>query len=208
MIAPSFADAHVHLGLVALEALDCSLDDAGSEAACAVVPDRPVLLLDSDRHGGWANSRALALADIDRTPPDPPDGRIVRRADGEPQGTLREGAVDLVGRVAPEPSAAALAPGIRAGADHLISLGVTAWQEAALASFGSIPDFTDAYHLALAAGLRGRPTGAIWVPRDLTVDGVDAFVAGVRERADAAHATGCRSSIRGMCPDSPRPEPR
>lgn len=229
VIAPSFADAHVHLGLVALEALDCSLDDAGSEAGClervrthadslddpqawvrgggwraewfaggtpsrealdAIVPDRPVLLLDSDRHGGWANSRALALAGIDRTTPDPPDGRIVRRADGEPQGTLREGAVDLVGRVAPEPSAAALAPGIRAGADHLISLGVTAWQEAALASFGSISDFTDAYHLALAAGLRGRPTGAIWVPRDLTVDGVDAFVAGVRERADAAHATG------------------
>ncbi|RKS93258.1 hypothetical protein DEU37_0661 [Microbacterium sp. AG790] len=229
VIAPSFADAHVHLGLVALEALDCSLDDAGSEAAClerirahaasltdpqawvrgggwraewfadgtpsrealdAVVPDRPVLLLDSDRHGGWANSRALALAGIDRTTPDPPDGRIVRGADGEPQGTLREGAVDLVGRVAPEPSPAALAPGIRAAADHLISLGVTGWQEAALASFGSIPDFTDAYHLALAAGLRGRPTGAIWVPRDLTMDAVDAFVAGVRARADAGQATG------------------
>lgn len=229
LIAPSFADAHVHLGLVALEALDCSLDDAGSEAGClervrthadslhdphawvrgggwraewfaggtpsraaldAVVPDRPVLLLDSDRHGGWANSRALALAGIDRTTPDPPDGRIVREQDGAPQGTLREGAVDLVGRIAPEPGPAVLAPGIRAAADHLISLGITGWQEAALASFGSIPDVTDAYRLALTAGLRGRPTGAIWVPRELTLDGVGAFVAGVRERADAGQAAG------------------
>lgn len=232
LIAPSFADAHVHLGLVALEALDCTLDDAGSEAAClervrrhaealtdpqawvrgggwraewfsggtpsraaldAVVPDRPVLLLDSDRHGGWANSRALALAGIDRTTPDPPDGRIVRDPDGEPQGTLREGAVDLVGRIAPEPSPGALAPGIRTAAEHLLALGITGWQEAALASFGSIPDFTDAYHLALTAGLRGRPTGAIWVPRDLTPAGVGAFVAGVRARAAQGDAAGFRT---------------
>ncbi|WP_061782328.1 amidohydrolase [Microbacterium hominis] len=229
LIAPSFADAHVHLGLVALEGLDCTLDDTGSERGClerirahaealadpqawvrgggwraewfaggtpsraaldAVVPDRPVLLLDSDRHGAWANSRALALAGIDRTTPDPPDGRIVRDADGEPQGTLREGAVDLVGRIAPQPGPDALAPGIRTAADHLLSLGVTGWQEAALASFGSIPDFTDAYLLARAAGMRGRPTGAVWVPRDLTVDAVADFVAGLRERADRADATG------------------
>jgi hypothetical protein len=91
--------------------------------------------------------------------------------------------------VAPEPSAAALAPGIRAGADHLISLGVTAWQEAALASFGSIPDFTDAYHLALAAGLRGRPTGAICASRPHR--GRRRCLRRRRaERADAAHATG------------------
>ncbi|WP_336631473.1 MULTISPECIES: amidohydrolase [unclassified Microbacterium] len=229
LISPSFADAHVHLGLVALEGLDCSLDDAGSEAACldrvrehaaalhdpdawvrgggwraewfpggtpsrqaldAVVPDRPVLLLDSDRHGGWANSRAFALAGIDRTTPDPPDGRIVRDADGAPQGTLREGAVDLVGRIAPQPTPEALAPGIRSAAEHLLSLGITAWQEAALASFGSIPDFTPAYHAALAAGLRGRPTGAIWVPRDLTVAGVADFVAGVVDRERRAAASG------------------
>ena len=229
LIAPSFADAHVHLGLVALEGLDCTLDDTGSEQAClervrahaaaladpqawvrgggwraewfaggtpsrqaldAVVPDRPVLLLDSDRHGGWANSRALALAGIDRTTPDPPDGRIVRDADGDPQGTLREGAVDLVGRIAPQPTPEALAPGIRAAADHLLSLGITGWQEAALASFGSIPDFTDAYHLALHAGLRGRPTGAIWVPRGLTVDAVAEFVADVRARAERGDAAG------------------
>lgn len=229
LIAPSFADAHVHLGLVALEGLDCSLDDAGSEQGCldrvrahaaalddpaawvrgggwraewfaggtpsraaldAVVPDRPVLLLDSDRHGGWANSRAFALAGIDRTTADPPDGRIVRDADGAPQGTLREGAVDLVGRIAPQPAAAELAPGIRRAADHLLSLGITGWQEAALASFGSIPDFTDAYHAALAAGLRGRPTGAVWVPRDLTVDGVADFVSAVRERAQRGEAAG------------------
>src|SRR5690606_4771332 len=44
--------------------------------------------------------------------------------------------------------------------------------------FAGIPDFSDAYLAAIAAGqLRGRATGAIWVPRDLTPGGVDAFVA-------------------------------
>ena len=54
------------------------------EALDAVVPDRPVFLTNKDGHGSWVNSRALELAGIDASTPDPADGRIERRPDGSP----------------------------------------------------------------------------------------------------------------------------
>ena len=62
----------------------------------AAVPDRPVYAESRDGHSVWVNSRALAIAGITRDTPDPEDGVIVRTADGEPQGTLHEGAIRLV----------------------------------------------------------------------------------------------------------------
>src|ERR1041385_7658807 len=60
------------------------------------VPDRPVYLTNRDGHGAGANSRAFAIRGISASTPDPSDGRIERTADGSPQGTLHEGAMDLV----------------------------------------------------------------------------------------------------------------
>lgn len=63
----------------------------------AIVPDRPVFLTAADGHSAWVNSRALALAGVTRATKDPPNGRIEREpGSGEPSGTLRERAVDLV----------------------------------------------------------------------------------------------------------------
>ena len=62
----------------------------------------------------WANSRALAISGIDRTTPDPANGRIVRDADGEPAGTLHDGAIELVYRHAPKATRADLLDGLRA----------------------------------------------------------------------------------------------
>jgi predicted amidohydrolase YtcJ len=59
----------------------------------ALVPDRPVLLVNRDHHGAWVNSRALELAGITRDTADPADGRIERDADGGP--FLPEQRVDL-----------------------------------------------------------------------------------------------------------------
>ncbi len=58
----------------------------------AIVPDRPVFLLNNDVHGAWVNSRALELAGITADSPDPWDGYAVRDADGSPTGCLQEGA--------------------------------------------------------------------------------------------------------------------
>lgn len=65
----------------------------------AAAPDHPVCL--PVGHFTLTNSRALALAGIDRTTPDPAGGEIHRDADGEPNGILEENAEDLVKRILP-----------------------------------------------------------------------------------------------------------
>jgi predicted amidohydrolase YtcJ len=62
----------------------------------AVVPDRPVYLTRADGHAGVANSRALALAGVDRHTSAPFGGEILKDADGEPTGMLIDRAQALV----------------------------------------------------------------------------------------------------------------
>ena len=110
----------------------------------AVVRDRPVFLVNRDGHGGWVNSRALELAGVTAQTADPPDGRIEREASGEPQGTLHEGAMDLVERLLPPTTQAEWEEAILRAQAQLHALGITAWQDAAVT-----PDTYPAY-LALA----------------------------------------------------------
>ncbi|MEW5725142.1 MAG: amidohydrolase family protein [Thermodesulfobacteriota bacterium] len=67
-----------------------------------VAPNHPVLLWRADLHLAVANSKALALAGLNRETPDPPGGEILRDERGRPDGRLREAAVDLVRRPMPE----------------------------------------------------------------------------------------------------------
>jgi predicted amidohydrolase YtcJ len=69
-----------------------------------IVPDRPVYLVAFDGHSSWANSKALAMAGIDRNTPDPPNGKIVRDEKGEATGALKESAGDLIDRKIPKPT--------------------------------------------------------------------------------------------------------
>jgi len=96
----------------------------------AVVPDRPAFLESRDGHSAWVNSRALALAGIGAATPDPADGRIERGPGGAPSGTLHEGAIGLVARHLPPPTAGELATGLLEAQRYLHSLGITAWQDA------------------------------------------------------------------------------
>jgi len=135
----------------------------GKDDLDAIVPDRPVFLSNRDHHGAWVNSRALALAGIGAATPDPPDGRIERTAAGEPQGTLHEGAMNLVQRLVPAPDLAAQVAGILEGQRYLHSLGITAWQEAIVGDYAVVPDCFDAYREADGRGLlTARVTGALW----------------------------------------------
>ncbi len=53
----------------------------------SMLSSRPLLLSGSDGHTAWANSKALALAHIDASTPDPAGGHIERDAAGNPTGT-------------------------------------------------------------------------------------------------------------------------
>jgi len=91
----------------------------------AVVADRPVLLERADGHAAVANSRALALAGIDASTPDPAGGQILRDARGEPTGMLVDAATDLVGRLVPPPAEADQLRALELGAARSIRLGWT-----------------------------------------------------------------------------------
>ena len=66
------------------------------------IPDRPVFLVRKDGHSAWVNSRALEIAGIDDTTPDPPGGSIQREKQ-RATGILLENAIDLVRRHIPTP---------------------------------------------------------------------------------------------------------
>ncbi len=61
-----------------------------------VAPDHPVLLSRVDSHSLLVNSIVLRASGITRDTPDPEGGEIVRDADGEPTGVLKENAMGLV----------------------------------------------------------------------------------------------------------------
>jgi predicted amidohydrolase YtcJ len=66
-----------------------------------VAPSNPVFVQRVDGHTSWANSLALSKAGVTRETRDPVGGEIVRDAQGEPTGILKETAGGLVGRVVP-----------------------------------------------------------------------------------------------------------
>ncbi len=80
-----------------------------------IVSDRPIYLVAFDGHSSWANSKALAMAGIDRGTPDPPNGKIVRDEQGEATGALKEAAGDLIDAKIPKPTRAERLDALRKG---------------------------------------------------------------------------------------------
>ena len=87
--------------------------------------DTPVFVSRLDGHMGLANSVALERAGITSATPDPPGGTIVRAADGEPTGVLKDAAQALVGRMIPERSRDELDRALEAAIAHAVAHGVT-----------------------------------------------------------------------------------
>jgi predicted amidohydrolase YtcJ len=73
-------------------------------ALSTALPDRPVVLNRVDGHALLANAKAMALAEIDASSPDPSGGRIVRDDHGAPTGVFVDNAMALVRRAIPPPS--------------------------------------------------------------------------------------------------------
>jgi predicted amidohydrolase YtcJ len=93
-----------------------------------VTPDNPVLLSRYDGHSALANSIALRLAGITAQTPDPPGGAIVRDAQGNPTGDLKDAALDLAYKVVPSLSHEQRMRAVKRALEHAASLGVTSVQ--------------------------------------------------------------------------------
>jgi predicted amidohydrolase YtcJ len=146
------------------------LDDA--------VPDQPLFAMHYSGHRGLANSRALALAGLDRATPEPSGGTIERGAGGEPTGLLIERGMSPVERLARASRITSDAEGFlaRLGAHHraLAAVGITRVVDA------TVPlDVFPLYREAAARGLLCVPTvvlpvstsGYLEAPWDTLVDG-------------------------------------
>ena len=95
------------------------------------VSDRPVALERADGHAIVVNSKALAIAAIDRKSPDPEGGQILRDpATGEATGMLIDTAMDLVRRHIPPSTDEELARALETGAARSVRLGWTQLQDA------------------------------------------------------------------------------
>ncbi|NPC42154.1 amidohydrolase [Nocardioides sp. zg-1230] len=162
----------------------------------SVVGDRPAALVNRDHHGMWVNSRALEVAGITRDTPDPADGRVERDASGEPTGVLHEGAMDLVLDVLPVPDADALYAGLLEGQRHLLSLGITGWQDAIVGSYAGMQDTGPTYRRAARSGdLVATVVGALWWERERGLEQVAELVG---RRSAYSHGRFAATSVKIM----------
>jgi len=162
---------------------------------------RPIALFGSDGHNLWANTRALEIAGITGSTPNPPAGEIVHRADGTPSGLLKDDAQGLLSSRIPAPTEQDLVTACAKVLGQAASFGITAFMDAsvsearlkryeALASSGRLPQRIlpalrlsaeqtkdPAAALAYVRGLRGKYE---YVP-GLTFGTVKVFLDGVIE---------------------------
>jgi predicted amidohydrolase YtcJ len=106
-----------------------------------VTPNHPVWINRLDGHMNLANSAALKAAGVTRATADLAGGEIVRGADGEPTGLLKDNAMALVDKVAPPPSPEMRRRAVTAAMKYVAERGVTtvhdmstaaAWDDMAL----------------------------------------------------------------------------
>jgi predicted amidohydrolase YtcJ len=95
----------------------------------ALTEATPVFVNRYDGHMSLANSAAMKLAGVTSTTPDPPGGAIVRDAQGNPTGVLKDAAMNYVTRIVPAMTPARRLHAIKRALEHAASLGLTSVQD-------------------------------------------------------------------------------
>ncbi len=95
----------------------------------AVTGDTPVFVSRYDGHMALANSAALKLAGVTAQTPDPAGGEIVRDAQGNPTGVLKDAAMGAVYRVIPPLSRERRLRAAKRALAYAARLGVTSVQD-------------------------------------------------------------------------------
>jgi predicted amidohydrolase YtcJ len=91
----------------------------------SLTPNNPVWVNRLDGHMSLANSAALRAAGVTKTTTDIAGGTIVRDAQGEPTGILKDNAKSLVDRVQPDPTPEQEDRALDAAMRHVAAYGVT-----------------------------------------------------------------------------------
>jgi hypothetical protein len=108
----------------------------------ALTPDIPVFVSRYDGHMALANSVALRLAGVTARTPDPPGGTVVRDAQGNPTGALKDAAMEYVHKVIPPSSHDQRLKAAKRALAHAASVGVSSVQNMS-AGYGDIAIFSE-----------------------------------------------------------------
>ncbi|MFJ3926706.1 amidohydrolase [Streptomyces sp. NPDC090022] len=145
---------------------------------------RPLVLVGGDGHNLWANRRALDIAGITAATPDPAGGKIVKGADGQPTGVLKDDAQELVKRHIPAPTR-----------DQLVAACARVLAEAAASGITTFMDAWAGRHelelyraLSAAGQLPQRIVAAVRLDVEQTKD----------PAASVAYARGLEREFRGV----------
>src|SRR5213080_3752032 len=93
----------------------------------SVTGSNPVFVSRLDGHEALANAAAMRAAAVTKDTPPPPGGEILHDArTGEPLGIFKDRALDLIGRVIPQPSPEQQDSALARALAYAASLGVTA----------------------------------------------------------------------------------
>ena len=92
--------------------------------------DKPVFIRAYDGHSAYANPKALELAGINSQTQFSGFGELVKDKNGKPTGALKERAMDLVGKIVPDPTFEDKLEALKKGLDYAASLGITSIQNA------------------------------------------------------------------------------
>lgn len=107
--------------------------NARKELLDKIESEKPVFLESQDYHSAWVNSKALELAGITADSKDPEGGHIEKDPKtGEPTGTLRESAIELVQRHLPPPTEEEFRNGLLRGQELAATCGITSIQDASV----------------------------------------------------------------------------
>jgi predicted amidohydrolase YtcJ len=100
----------------------------------ALKTTRPILVTSSFGHTALANSRALALAKITASTPDPIGGKIWRDDHGEPTGLLEDAAYAVFSHLLPKPTDAEYVAAATEALKAMSRQGITSFLDAAAPS--------------------------------------------------------------------------
>lgn len=159
----------------------------------AVTGVTPTVLRSWDYHTVWVNSAALAAAGITADTPDPELGRIVRREDGSPLGTLQEAAAnDFLANVMPPFTLEARVAAIEAATREYAALGMT-WVQDAWVDPGDVETYLaaaleDRLHTRVNLAFRADP--ALWREQVGEFSAMRERIRALRARSDGRHGAG------------------
>ena len=122
----------------------------------SITPDHPVWINRLDGHMALANSAALAAAGVTRATPEIDGGEIVRDANGEPAGVLKDNAMSLVNRAEPAATPEMLDRALAAAMAYVAEQGVTS-----VHNVGSWSDLATFERARRADALRTRIYAAV-----------------------------------------------